>query len=187
MFKHLTTAIAAGVIFAFAGVSAQAQGDIETKVQVCVACHGQNGVPADPKTMPVIWGQRADYMFKQLVNYRNGMRDHPIMSVIAKGLQQPDLRPIATYFASKTWPARTAAATPGAEPKGIAMCKPCHQANFEGGPPAPRLAGLSYEYLAGSMKSFATEERTNNGDMPKIMLMFTEAERDAMARYIAGL
>jgi len=67
------------------------------------------------------------------------------------------------------------------------MCKPCHQPNFEGGPPAPRLAGLSYEYIANSLKSFATEERTNNGDMPRIMQMFTEAERDAMAKYISAL
>jgi len=187
MFKRFTTMIAAGVVFAFAGVPAQAQGDIETKVQVCGTCHGLNGVPTVPTTVPIIWGQRQDYLFKQLVNYRNGMREHAMMSAIAKGIQQADLRPMAAYFGAKTWPARTSPATPGAEPKGVAMCKACHQANFEGGPPAPRLAGLSYEYLAASMKSFATEERTNNGDMPKIMQMFTEAERDAMARYISAL
>ena len=39
--------------------------------------------------------------------------------------------------------------------------QPCHQPNFEGGPPAPRLAGLSYEYLVAVMRSFAADERTN--------------------------
>ena len=44
-------------MFAFAGVTAQAQdANIEAKVQVCAACHGANGTPLDPKTMPNIWG-----------------------------------------------------------------------------------------------------------------------------------
>ena len=51
----------------------------------------------------------------------------------------------------------------------------------------PRLAGLNYDYLVASMRAFANEERTNNEDMVKIMKMFTDAERDAMARYLAGL
>jgi cytochrome c553 len=188
--RFFSTMIAAGVILAFAGMPAHAQDNIEAKVQVCAVCHGQNGVPLDPKTMPIIWGQTQYYTFKQLSNYRNGMRDHPTMSPLAKGLQQADLRAIAAYFAAKSWPANPAAAAPAAPaspPNGIAMCRPCHQQNFEGGAPAPRLAGLSYEYLIGSMRAFATEERTNNGDMPKIMQMFTDSERDAMARYLAGL
>ena len=67
------------------------------------------------------------------------------------------------------------------------MCVPCHQPKFEGGPPAPRLAGLSYEYLIGTMRAFANEARSNNEDMVKIMKMFSDSERDAMARYLAGL
>ena len=188
MFKRfVSTAIAAGLIFAFAGLPADAQGNIEPKVQVCAACHGANGVPTDPKTMPIIWGQQVYYLVKQLSDYRNGEREHPIMSPIAKGLQQADLRPIAVYFAAKTWPAHAPAAAPASPPNGIAMCRPCHQQNFEGGAPAPRLAGLSYEYLSAAMRAFANDERTNNGDMPKIMKMFSDGERDAMARYLAGL
>jgi len=167
---------------------AQAQGaDIEAKAQACTVCHGANGVPIDPKTMPVIAGQHSYYTFKQLVNYRNGMREHPIMTPLAKGLQQSDLRPLAAYFAAKPWPANTAAAAPATPPKGIPLCLPCHQQNFQGGPSWPRLSGLSYEYLVASMRSFSTEERTNNTDMVQLMKMFTDSEREAMARYIAGL
>ena len=109
------------------------------------------------------------------------------MSPIAKGLAQEDLRKIAAYFAAKSWPAQRAAAAPAPPPNGIAQCQPCHQPNFEGGPPAPRLAGLSYEYLAATMRDFATEERGNNGDMPKFMQALTDGERDAMARYLSAL
>ena len=74
-----------------------------------------------------------------------------------------------------------------APPKGIEQCQPCHQPNFEGGPPAPRLAGLSYEYLLAEMRSFATDARTNNEDMPKFMQALTDGEIDAMARYLSAL
>ena len=53
--------------------------------------------------------------------------------------------------------------------------------------PAPRLAGLSYEYLVGEMREFAADERPNNLDMPKFMRALTEAERDAIARYLSAL
>jgi len=180
------TIFAAAVIAAVLGAPAQAQGDIDAKAQACGACHGASGVPADPKTIPNIWGQQSYYIFTQLVHYRNGMREHPVMSVIAKGLQQSDLRPMAAYFAAKSWPANAAAA-PASPPKGMAMCVPCHQRNFEGGQSWPRLAGLSYDYLVASMRAFANEERTNNTDMVQVMKMFSESERDAMARYLAGL
>jgi mono/diheme cytochrome c family protein len=42
-------------------------------------------------------------------------------------------------------------------------------------------------YLVTSMHSFAANERTNNGDMPKFMQMLTDSERDAIARYLSDL
>jgi cytochrome c553 len=188
MFKHLFSIIfGAGLFFAAASVPAAAQDDIEAKVQACAACHGQNGMPADPKTMPIIWGQQASYLYKQLHDYRSGDRENPIMSAIAKGYSLEDLRKIANYFAAKSWPPHQGAAAAGTPPDGIAQCQACHQPKFEGGPPAPRLAGLSYEYLAAQMNAFASDKRTNNLDMPTITKALTESQRDAMAHYIAGL
>ena len=188
MFIRLfSTIVGAGISFAITAVSANAAGDIEAKAKMCDACHGQNGVPSDPKTIPIIWGQQQSYLVKQLHDYRSGDRDNPIMSPIAKSLAQEDLRKIAAYFAAKSWPAQPAPAAAASPPNGIAQCQPCHQPNFEGGPPAPRLAGLSYEYLVAAMRNFAADERTNNGDMPKFMQALTDSERDTMARYLSGL
>ncbi|HET7765322.1 MAG TPA: c-type cytochrome [Burkholderiales bacterium] len=170
-----------------AAVPAHAADEIEAKAQTCAACHGDKGTPADPKTVPVIWGQQQSYIMKQLRDFRSGERVSVIMAPIAKALDEGDLRKIAASFAAKTWPARQAASKPPSPPKGIAQCQPCHQPNFEGGMPAPRLAGLSYEYLAASMRAFATEKRTNNLDMPRFMQMLTERERNAIARYISAL
>src|SRR5580704_10344087 len=107
--NHFPTIFGALVIFAV-GMAAPAQaqqpaGGIEAKLQVCFTCHGQNGVPLDPKTMPIIWGQQTNFLVKQLHDYRAGDRDSPIMASMAKTLTQEELRPAAAYLTSKTWPA----------------------------------------------------------------------------------
>lgn len=165
---------------------AHASDEIETKALLCAGCHGDQGVPGDPKATPVIWGQQQSYLMKQLRDFRNGGRNSAIMSPIAKNLAEGDLRKIAAYFAAKPWPERASADVPS-PPKGIAQCQACHQPDFQGGMPAPRLAGLSYEYLVAAMRAFATEERTNNLDMPKFMQVLTERERNAIARYLSAL
>src|SRR5205823_3348695 len=78
---------------------AHAADEVEAKAQPCAACHGANGVPTDPKTIPVIWGQEQSYLMKQLRDFRNGERESAVMSPIAKGLAEDDLRKIAVYFA----------------------------------------------------------------------------------------
>jgi cytochrome c553 len=188
--RQLLTLCGVVAIFAAVAAPAKAADDIEAKAQVCAACHGAAGVPADPKTTPIIWGQQANYLYKELHDYKSGDRKSPIMAPVVADISLPDLRQIANYFAAKPWPAKQAAGAPGASgapPNGIAQCQPCHQPNFEGGAPAPRLAGLSYDYLAREMNSFADGTRTNNGDMPGFMKALSESDRDAMAHYLAGL
>jgi cytochrome c553 len=176
--------------FAFLAAPARAADDVEAKTQVCSACHGQNGAPSGP-AIPIIWGQQQNYLFKELHDYHSGDRKNPIMAPLVESDALPDLRAIAVYFAAKTWPARqtadASAVPPDAIAGKIAMCKACHGPNFEGGAPAPRLAGLSADYLAASMRSFADGERTNNGDMPKFMKVLSDGDRDAIAKYLAGL
>jgi cytochrome c553 len=184
--RFILTTLATSVLFAFAGAHADAQ-SIESKVAICGACHGASGTPTDPKTMPPLWGQTEFYIYKQLLDYRSGDRENALMSGIAKSLQPADLRAIAAYFAGKTPPTHTAANPPAAAPEKIALCKICHQANFQGALSGPRLAGLSYEYISAQMRAFTDGKRANNADMPKVMNELTESERDAMAHYIAGL
>jgi cytochrome c553 len=186
MLERVVSVIFGAVICALIAVPAYAQDDIETKAQVCSACHGQNGEPINATT-PIIWGQQANYLYKELHDYHSGARVNPVMAAIVKDLSLQDLRKMADYFAAKPWPPSHAASADAAPPEGIAMCRACHQQNFEGGAPAPRLAGFSDEYLVGAMRSFADGERTNNGDMPGFMKVLTDSQRAAMAHYLAGL
>jgi len=188
MFKSLFSTIVGVIIVALAAmVPAGAADDVESKVQVCTACHGQNGEPTDPKTIPIIWGQQQSYLVKELHDFRGEDRQNAIMTPIAKGLALEDLRKIAAYFSSKPWPAGHPAASPPAAPQSMTMCKACHGQNFEGGAPAPRLAGLSYDYLLTAMRNFADGHRNNNFDMPGFMKSLSDSDREAIARYISSL
>lgn len=161
--------------------------NVEAMAQSCAGCHGQNGVPADPKGTPVIWGQTEAYIVKQLHNYKTGDRKNPLMEAITKTIKVEDMRPIARYFAGKTWPDNQAKNASATEPAGMTVCKTCHQPNFQGALPGPRLAGLSYEYLIGQMQQFTDGRRTNNEDMPKVLHDISENDRQAMAHYLAAL
>ena len=141
------------------------------KVQVCASCHGQNGEPINPATFPIIWGQQPSYLFKQLHDFRSGDRENAIMAAFAKGIKQEDLRGVANYFCRQALAGQEGRrwCCPAAPPaEKIAVCKACHQPNFEGGAPAPRLAGLSYEYLLAAMNGFAdgtTDQQSRHADI----------------------
>jgi len=173
-------------VAAFAALPAHAADDIAARVQVCASCHGQNGKPADNAT-PVIWGQQASYLYKDLHDYHSGARANPIMAPIAQSFSLADLRAAAEYFAAKTWPTAPAKAAAKTPPASLAMCKACHGQNFEGGAPGPRLAGLSYAYLVSAMNSFGDGKRSNNLDMPGFMKALSKSEREAIARYLSAL
>lgn len=173
-------------IAALVALPAYGADDITGRVQVCASCHGQSGNPADNAT-PAIWGQQANYLYKELHDYHSGARANPIMAPIAKSFGLEDLRAVADYFAAKTWPTAAAKAAAKAPPASIVMCKACHGQNFEGGAPAPRLAGLSYTYLVGAMNSFGDGKRSNNLDMPGFVKALNKSEREAIARYLSAL
>lgn len=186
----LSTIVSVAVLCGFAAAPARAADDVASKAEVCSACHGQNGTPVNTVT-PIIWGQQSNYLYKQLHDFHSGARVNATMSPLVKDIALPDLRQLADYFAAKTWPAAPAANAAAVPPDAIAgkieMCKACHQAHFEGGAPAPRLAGLSYEYLLSAMNNFADGERTNNLDMPGFMKALSESDRETIAKYLAGL
>jgi cytochrome c553 len=166
--------------------SPSAPAELGAKLLVCYACHGDNGVPKDA-TIPVIWGQQENFLIKQLLDFQSGDRDSEVMSWMVKTLSQAEQGSAAAYFATKNWPARSAGAAATSPPNGIAACQICHQQDFVGGLPGPRLAGQSYEYLVEAMRRYAGGERTNNADMVKLMEALPSAEREGMARYLSGL
>jgi cytochrome c553 len=158
------------------------------KMGMCGQCHGQNGTPVRP-AIPIIWGQDEAYLRKQLQDFRTKARDAELMTWAAITLHEPEMPAATSFFAKKAWPAKRAATQAAAtqRPNGMAVCEACHQLNFAGGPTGPRLAGQSYEYLVDAMSKFADGARKNNPEMAQMMQTLQPAQREAMARYLAGL
>lgn len=141
--------------------------------------------------MPIIWGQQAAYIRKELDDYRNGDRESQIMSSIAESLSDAEVAQIAAYFGQAKWPARAGATTPAPAPGAIAACKTCHNANLTGGMSpvgaAPRLAGQFAPYLLATMNAYANGERANSTQMPALMQSLSAAERKVIADYLAAM
>lgn len=69
--------------------------------QACVECHGgpKNREPIDPVT-PRLAGQYHDYIAHSLQMYRDGDREHSLMSNQAKDLTDQQIADVAAYFNS---------------------------------------------------------------------------------------
>ncbi|CAN5695504.1 hypothetical protein BH23PSE2_BH23PSE2_08230 [soil metagenome] len=69
--------------------------------QSCNECHGADGNrPLDP-SYPKLGGQYRDYLGHALQMYRDGSREHPLMSNQAKDLSDQQIADLAAYFASR--------------------------------------------------------------------------------------
>jgi cytochrome c553 len=163
---------------------------IETKAQLCASCHGEHGLPSDP-TVPIIWGQQAAYIQKELNAYRNGDRESQIMSSIAESLSDAEISQISAYFGDAKWPLRSDAPPSAPAPDAIATCQACHNANLWGGMGpsgvAPRLAGQFSPYLLGTMNAYANGEPANSEAMSTLMQSLSLEDRKAVAEYLASL
>ncbi len=68
--------------------------------EVCLACHGTNGVGITAD-YPTIAGQHRDYIVRALTDYKKGGRKNAIMAGMAANLTQDDIEALATYYAGQ--------------------------------------------------------------------------------------
>jgi cytochrome c553 len=179
-------------ILSIAGTMPATAQSIDEKVETCAGCHGPDGRPVD-KTIPVIWGQQAGYVYIQLRDFKRGDRKSEIMQSIAAAFEKDDMLAIAEYFAKKPWPDLNQPRSP----KDVAEraltaehsvgCTGCHLDRFQGDGTVPRLAGQGRDYLASTMADFRTRARGNNPGMSDLMIATPENDLAALAQYLAGL
>lgn len=65
----------------------------------CAICHGTNGVNAGG--LPNLAAQPADYLSKQLRDFRDGRRPATIMHQISKGYTEAQIDALAAYFSAQ--------------------------------------------------------------------------------------
>ncbi|MCL4776521.1 MAG: cytochrome c [Gammaproteobacteria bacterium] len=63
----------------------------------CVSCHGARGISSGP-LWPNLKGQRAEYMIKQLKDFKRGVRRDPMMTLLVQSLTEEDMRDVSLYF-----------------------------------------------------------------------------------------
>lgn len=123
---------------------------------VCAACHGVEGMGQPDGFAPVIAGQHASVLTRQLRDYRDGTRWDPRMEHVAqlRAISRPeDLSAVATYIS------RLAPIGPASRGSGhhlgsgarvyLDRCADCHGATGQGSAArgVPRLAGQHAAYL----------------------------------------
>jgi cytochrome c553 len=167
------------------------------KVQeVCVACHGEQGVSVVPE-YPNLAGQSGAAIYKQLSDYRTGSRTNQAMTDIAKALEETALADVAAYYAAQ--PKRnpsppTLAESPpavvrlvelGDPSRNVPPCAACHRPGSGGPIETPILAEQGKEYIALQLKMFSAGDRRNDvyGRMRTIAAQLTPAEIDGLATY----
>lgn len=85
-------------IFAVAGIAGGAQAQEKpAKASLCIGCHGAQGISPNP-VWPNLARQNAEYIQKQLKDFRGQRRTDPMMSPIADQLTEAEITQLADYF-----------------------------------------------------------------------------------------
>lgn len=174
------------------------------RVLACTACHGPEGRAAPDGYQPRIAGKPAGYLYRQLLNFRDGRRSHAAMATLLAPLSDAYLRDIAAHFAAQDlpYPAPAAPALPadaqrqaqalltvGDPARRLPACNSCHGAAMTGVLPAvPGLLGLPRDYLVGQLGAWRTGGR--RADAPDCMASIAQAltpqEVGALAGWLAS-
>lgn len=171
----------------FAGAAQAADvGAGKAKSAACQSCHGPVGVSSGP-LWPSLAGLNAGYIEGQLVKFRSGMRDDPVMRPIAEELGDADMQNLAAYFSSlqgKSAGGDPALAKLGKDKAG--MCLGCHGNNAQGVGMAPKLAGQQPKYLAKQLTDFKKGAR-KAPQMNAMAQSLSDDDIKALAAYLASL
>ena len=145
-------------------------------VAACTACHGPQGRATPSGYFPRIAGKPAEYLYQQLLNFRDGRRSYPLMGHLLQHLNDDTLRGMAAYFAALDvpYPAPESSAVAadrllrgaqlvrqGDAVRGVPACTQCHGAQLTGSLPAvPGLLGLSRDYLNSQLGAWRAGRRS---------------------------
>lgn len=167
------------LLLASAALHAQEQPKLQDtmaqRAVACAACHGKEGRATRDGYFPRIAGKPAGYLLNQLINFREGRRQYPLMTYMVAHLSDDYLKEMAQYFSELQLPyppPQAPAASPQLLARGRALvvdgdpsrkipaCVACHGEQLTGlGPSIPGLLGLSRDYLNAQFGAWKTGAR----------------------------
>ena len=164
----------------------------------CALCHGPEGESASA-IYPRLAAQNAEYIGKQLKDFRDGRRKSDAMAEMAADLTDGEIAALAEFFAGKPPKSRRPGDTDlagvgryiyvkGNPYSGVPACATCHGPAAHGTTQLPRLAGQHPAYLQTQLKEFNKRARTNdNAVMHTVAAKLAELELVAVTVYLGGL
>jgi cytochrome c553 len=164
---------------------------------VCFVCHGMEG-ESSSEVFPRLAGQHAEYITKQLDNFKSGKRKSTAMGDMVAKLTPGEMLALGRYFETQkahVEPPKDSELAQvgryvynhGNRYSGVAACIGCHGPQALGTPVMPRLAGQFASYLEEQLKQFNQRERNNdNAVMHSIAAKMTPFEMAAVAEYLSG-
>ncbi|MEN3275962.1 MAG: hypothetical protein V7631_1752 [Massilia sp.] len=177
------------------------------RVVACASCHARtdtNGAPVNDSYFPRIGGKPAGYLYNQMINFRDGRRQYPLMTYMVDHLPEAYLREIAGHFAAQHL--ATPAPVAGAMPQGllergrqlvlrgdaalkVPACIACHGDGLTGVAPAiPGLLGLPRDYVNAQFGAWRNKDRRAHAPdcMAQIAERLTLADVSAISTWLAA-
>jgi cytochrome c553 len=189
--SHAASALA--FVFLIFPAYAADVGAAKEKAELCVGCHGDNGI-SQMENIPSLAGQQDQYVQWQLVYFRAGSRKNEQMQPIVEQLNNEDIRNLGAYFASLTPAKPPADDNPDLSAKGKQAavgrrCASCHTDNFAGTKAVARIAGQREDYLLKALRDYKSGQRVGGGQaaMADVAYPLSEEEIEALAHYLAHL
>lgn len=173
------------------------------RVLACTGCHAPQDRRGFGEYIPRIAGKPADYLHRQLLNFRDGRRQHTTMARLLQGLPDDYLREIAAHFAALPAPAHPGGTPPqgaaatrarnlvheGDRRAGVPACVACHGAALTGvAPSLPGLLGLPRDYLVAQLGAWRVGARSAQAPdcMADIARRLSAADIAALADWLAA-
>ncbi|WP_300029207.1 c-type cytochrome [uncultured Roseobacter sp.] len=151
---------------------------------MCGTCHGRDGYATIP-IAPHIGGEPEAYLAAQLTAFKNGTREHEMMTVVAAGLSAQQIADVSAWYA-----AHSATAT---LPEGVSAdaapdaCVACHGADgISLVPDAPNLAGEVNIYIDTQLKAFRIGKRQHE-IMSEVAADLTDQQIRAIADWYSAI
>jgi cytochrome c553 len=170
--------------------------------EICASCHSLDGISAMAR-FPKLAGQRADYIVKQVRDFRDGHRqnDGGQMVAIAGDTSDDDLAKSAGYFAGLPAPPPDASQATDSEDwlrgatlyrdgdgvAGITGCGFCHEPASARND-APLLKAQHAAYLEKQLQDWRSGARNNDPSwsMPEIARKLSDRDIAALAWFLAS-
>ena len=163
------------------------------QVALCESCHGKGGNSEIAGT-PSIAAQPPTFLENQLVYFREGLRNAPVMQGVAKGMKDPDITALAKHFSEQkarvvvAAPADKALTARGSELAAKMHCGECHLPRYQGRAQMPRIAGQREEYMVDTMIAYRENRRTGaDTTMSEVLYGMSDADIRALAHYLSRL